>query len=379
MSNTIVVQVVHAQDADQHLGFITGILENLKAENRIGNYNFLPHDSVTDASFESLSEKDMVVTMLTNGLMGLQGGIEEALIAIKLELPKYKMVEVIIDNVRYHPDFIALPTNLEPIRESENMDAVWQGIDEKFKVLFPKPTPAPPRPKWKKYVPYVLGFIVLVGLFFLYQKITKDVTKLELEIETKIASTSEVVIRCPGEHVFVVEGEIKVNKKIKLMPVWELSDGTTIQNESLTLKAGESKKLYYKWKLDADSHKKSKYWIKLRVLDSKEIAIENGESKKNELFFNCSFFSFVVTSIAPAGEFLKVKGRVEYGSLNQGQNGQKLIYKEHQKRMMLRRVEGSDFPIEAGESAMLTLGNFSQMSKSEIRRGDTLKILRYSY
>ncbi len=225
MNNTIAVQVIHAKDADQHLGYLSGILENLKKENRIGSYSHIAHDTVTDSQFETLGEEDMVVTMLTKGLIGLQVGIEQTLIAVKQTVPKYKMVEIIVDNVPYHPDFIALPSSLEPIRDSENMDAVWQGIEEKFKVLFPAPTPAPvppvPAPStWKKYLPYIFGLLALLCIVFVLfkylglsdVKIAKKAADTTVEVE-KVSEKAEFIV----EDVFSITGRgtVATGKVIK--------------------------------------------------------------------------------------------------------------------------------------------------------------------
>ena len=166
MADSISVHVVHAGDAGQHLGHLTKILKDLQSEKRIDSYNTIDHVTVTAETFDSLVADDMVITLLTNGLIGQQAEIEQALISIKLEKPKYKMVEVIIDNIPYHEDFIALPTTLEPIRESEDMDAVWNGIGMALREIFPVRKIIDPPPSWKKYIPYMVGIIVFGGLLF---------------------------------------------------------------------------------------------------------------------------------------------------------------------------------------------------------------------
>ena len=72
MADSISVHVVHAGDVRQHLGHLTKILKALQSENRIDSYTTIDHVTVTTEKFSSLAADDMVITLLTNGLIGQQ-------------------------------------------------------------------------------------------------------------------------------------------------------------------------------------------------------------------------------------------------------------------------------------------------------------------
>ncbi len=168
------IVVIHAADADQHLGHLKKILDSFKEEKRIENYSTIPSDAVAQDSFNAIGKEDMLIMLLTNDILDKKASIEATMLDVKKRQSETRCAGVIIDNITYDPSFIAFPSSLEPIRSSEDMDAVWQGIAENLKKLFPKLVPPPPPPKtkpaWKKWAPYVVGVIALLAIFFALNK-----------------------------------------------------------------------------------------------------------------------------------------------------------------------------------------------------------------
>ena len=256
MANSNAVYVVHATDAEQHLGYLTQILKALKSENRIDNYSTVEHDSVTEETFKSLGEGDMVITMLTKGLIGLQARIEETLIGLTHEQPKYKKVEIIVDNIPYHDDFIALPMSLEPIRDSEDMDGVWKQIGMELMEMLPL------RKKkgfnLKPFIPYAIGIAVIAlgfwvwksGLFTKVPTAAFSYNVLDPVKGDVIAEAEECYLPCK----VLLNNKSKDAEKI----IWELKD-TIIEdvdepvhvylkpdmyNMTLTASAGKKRSIY---------------------------------------------------------------------------------------------------------------------------------------
>lgn len=164
MSNSNTIFIIHSKDADQHLGKLQEILEDMKSENRIDSYSTLKSNSVEEKSFEDLGPGDMVILLLTLDLEPYRASIESILLDLRDKEPNCKIAEVIVDQIPYEPQFIAFPSDLEPIRTRENMDAAWNDTKNSLKDFFPvreEPEPATP---WKKYLLILLGVIVLVAL-----------------------------------------------------------------------------------------------------------------------------------------------------------------------------------------------------------------------
>lgn len=165
MKTDKVIHVIHASDADQHLGNLQNILEALKNEGRIGSHASMESDAVTASSFKTIGTKDMVIMFLTDGITSNKVQIEEWLIKLKDKHSGVRVAQTIVDNLEYQDQFIAFPTDLEPIRSREDMDRVWKKIGDSLRNMFPADIIKPP-PPWKKWVPYVVGFLVLGALAY---------------------------------------------------------------------------------------------------------------------------------------------------------------------------------------------------------------------
>lgn len=135
MYNPKTIQIIHATDADQHLGHLRKILDELKNEKRIDHYNTLESEAVTESSFKALGDDDMVIMLLTQGIEALKAEIRTTLLTVKTRKPDAKMAQIIIDHLAYETKFIAFPADLEPIRSREDMDSVWNQIANSLRTI----------------------------------------------------------------------------------------------------------------------------------------------------------------------------------------------------------------------------------------------------
>lgn len=191
MDKSKVIQVIHAADTEQHLGYLKKILDGLKAEDRITSYSSLESSTINETTFANFGADDMVIMLLTNAIVEHKATIEQWLLDLKKQNPQSKIAEVLVDNVPYETKLAVLPENLQPIRASEDMDGAWERIAVSLKKLFPKPAikplpdpipPTPPsKPVWKKYLPYILVALTMVILgYFLYEEFKLDKEKTEV-------------------------------------------------------------------------------------------------------------------------------------------------------------------------------------------------------
>lgn len=137
------IQLIHASDAQHHIAELKSILLRMKAENRISG--FTAYDISTGPDFK-IEDCQGILVMLTNDLGQLRNDIESSLKDIIQKNSNIKLIEIIVDNLPYHNDFISLPHDLLPIRSRENMNLVWAGIERDLQALFPKPEPDLPPP-----------------------------------------------------------------------------------------------------------------------------------------------------------------------------------------------------------------------------------------
>ena len=133
------IQVVHASDAPQHTGELTTILQRLKAEHRIADFEAL--DVSTNPDSISFKNKDNqgIIVLLTNEIERARTKIESVLKNITREKQDIKLIEIIIDNLPYHNNFISFPHDLMPIRSRDDMNLIWNGIEHDLQAIFPKP------------------------------------------------------------------------------------------------------------------------------------------------------------------------------------------------------------------------------------------------
>lgn len=177
MAHLPTIHLIHASDAPQHLGKINDILQNLKAENRIGNFSSLNADNDLSPLNEKLEGDDLMLVLLTDQLEPHRERIEKKLNELKDLRPDIKVAEIIVDNLMYDNRFTTFPVDLKPIRNREDMDTAWNSIEHSLKEMFPakkKKEPVPLKSNWSKYLKYVAFLIALVVAYFIFRGLFED-------------------------------------------------------------------------------------------------------------------------------------------------------------------------------------------------------------
>ena len=139
------IQLIHASDAPQHTGELKSILDRMKSEKRISDFAAL--DISVNSGHIDLKNEDHqgIIVLLTNEIERVRIDVERMLKNLIIDKPNIKLIEIIIDNLPYHNNFISFPQDLMPIRSRDDMNFVWNGIEQDLKAIFPKPPdPAPP-------------------------------------------------------------------------------------------------------------------------------------------------------------------------------------------------------------------------------------------
>lgn len=153
------IYIIHASDASQHTGKLQQILEQLKTENRIESFTTTGPDEDLSSLTNTVQDGDLILIMLTDQLEPQKDEIESRLKAYLEDHPGIRIAEIIVDHVIYDNAFIAFPTDLRPIRDREDMNDMWSGIERSLKELFPVENVEDF--SWKKYAIY--GGILLIA------------------------------------------------------------------------------------------------------------------------------------------------------------------------------------------------------------------------
>lgn len=178
MENPKTVQVIHATDAQQHLGHLKEILDILKEEHRIENYLTTSSGIIDQSSLGDLKEADMVVVLLTHGILPVQTIVEGMLGQVKVESSLTSIVQILVDAVPFDSQFMVLPSDQQSIRSHKDMDAEWFTIGAVLKNHFPIPEkPAIESKALKKYRPYILMVFALVLAYFFFNNIKPRIPK----------------------------------------------------------------------------------------------------------------------------------------------------------------------------------------------------------
>lgn len=130
------IHVIHATDAQQHLGHLREILDMLKEEHRIENYLTTSSGMIDQSSLGELKEADMVVLILTHGILPVQSIVEGVLRELKAESSLTRIVQILVDGVSFDSQFTILPSDQQSIRSHKYMDAEWFTSERFLKIIF---------------------------------------------------------------------------------------------------------------------------------------------------------------------------------------------------------------------------------------------------
>lgn len=166
------IYIIQASDAPRHSATLQGILTKLKDEKRINSFQVIQlGDSLM--ALDDLADGDLVITLLTKDLESEKIQLEKTLDTLKDKNPDLKIAEIIVDQIPYENEYLTFPEDLRPIRGREDMDAVWAGIEQSLKNMFPvqEIDPVPDPAFWSKYGKYVIALVVILLLVWLIPKL----------------------------------------------------------------------------------------------------------------------------------------------------------------------------------------------------------------
>lgn len=166
-----VIYTVQATDAAQHAAKLQEILQHLKAASRIGSFASVGQDDDPAGITSKIQDDDLILLLLTTEFEPQKERWEAALRTLKSERPRVRIAEVIVDKVVYDNEFLAFPADLKPIREREDMDAVWKGIEQSLQDIFPVLEEEKKPVAWKKYATYAAIILALALVGWLLSKL----------------------------------------------------------------------------------------------------------------------------------------------------------------------------------------------------------------
>lgn len=172
------IYAIQASDAPQHTGRFRKILQNLQTENRIQGFTMLGPDDDLSSVTDQVGEEDLILIMLSRQLEDHKKEIENKFKSPETSQAGVRVAEILVDNVVYDNEFITFPTNLQPIRDREDMDVAWSGIGENLKDMFP----VKKKQEWislmqtnySKYIKVAGQVVLLIGLAFIFYKLFDD-------------------------------------------------------------------------------------------------------------------------------------------------------------------------------------------------------------
>jgi len=143
MASLATIHCIHSSDAAQHFGKIEHLAQKFREQNRVSGFVPIAAEKVDEALLQNVEGQDLIVVLLTNGLEAKQAAIGKLLSQLKTKLPDVPIAEILIDNIQYEKEYITLPTDLKPIRDRQDKDQVWAGIETTLEQLIPKSAPFP--------------------------------------------------------------------------------------------------------------------------------------------------------------------------------------------------------------------------------------------
>lgn len=166
------IYIIQASDAPRHSATLGGILTTLKDEHRIGDFQAVQIAGGLK-TLDEVADGDLILTLLTKDLESEKIQLEKILVVLKGKNPDLKIAEIIVDQVPYENEYLTFPEDLRPIRGREDMDAVWLGIEQSLKDMFPVQVVDDDSDPglWSKYGKYVIAVVALLILFWLVPKL----------------------------------------------------------------------------------------------------------------------------------------------------------------------------------------------------------------
>lgn len=99
---------------------------------RVKNYSMVDANDDLPVITQDLNKDDLILIILTNQLESQKKKIENLVKPLQA-----RVVEIIANNVVYDNEFITFPSDLRPICERDDKEAVWSRIEQSLKDILP--------------------------------------------------------------------------------------------------------------------------------------------------------------------------------------------------------------------------------------------------
>ena len=180
---------IHSSDAGQHLDKIEQFAKKYQEQNRVSGFVPLLAENVDDSILQKVEGKSLITVLLTSGLEARQAALGKILSQLKTKFPDLPIAEILIDNMQYEKEYITLPTDLRPIRDREDKEQVWAGIEGTLEQLIPRPQSFP-----MKKVIIALGAIAVISLvIWLGIKMSSNDAKPDFSIKIMDNKSAEII------------------------------------------------------------------------------------------------------------------------------------------------------------------------------------------
>ena len=171
MTPAPIIYGIHGSDASQHVEKMQNVMTQFKADRRIGNYFLLEIQNAANELPERFQANDLIVLFLTYKLEERRNELTTLLSRIRTKFPDSTIAEIIIDNVPFVNEYITLPSDLKPIRNTQDADAAWLNIEEKLRQILPPVEQV----KGQKYLKIAgIAALSILFIFILYTQFNKN-------------------------------------------------------------------------------------------------------------------------------------------------------------------------------------------------------------
>jgi PKD repeat protein len=162
-----IIYCVNESDAPQHVGRIQQIAQRFQEQGRISKFVSVNSAPGLSDLKNNIQASDLIIVLLTLALENKKIEIAQHLASLRGKLSNLIIIEIIVDNIQYENEYITLPADLIPIRDRNDMDQAWAGIEKNLDELIPRKQSI----SWKKYLIPVLGAAAALLVIFVLLKL----------------------------------------------------------------------------------------------------------------------------------------------------------------------------------------------------------------
>jgi PKD repeat protein len=221
MASLPTIYCIHSSDAAQHFGKIEQLTQKFREQNRASGFVQIDAEKVDEALLQKVEGQDLVVVLLTNGLEQKQAALGRILSQLKTKFPDLPIAEILIDNIQYEKEYITLPADLKPIRDRQDKEQVWAGIETTIEQLIPRSKPLP----LKKVLIGVAAVLVIGLLVWALPKLLSSNLKPDFSIKIMDNKSADIIsgkTYCYLPCVLILDN----NSPDSASFIWDLGDTT---------------------------------------------------------------------------------------------------------------------------------------------------------